>query len=111
MGTKVTFKVVTPQNIPSDITDGQLLFVHDVDSKIGQIYLDYGGARVCYTTEPGMNYIGIADEDPSKITTVDGIIKINGNNITPRLKDVVVYGKKEYMWRIERVKNDDDTYT
>ena len=99
---KVTFKVVKPNNIPSQLTEGQLLFVHDVDNKIGQIYLDYGGERVCYTTEPGMNYIGIADEDPSKIKTDDGIIKINGNNITPRLKDVVVYGKKEYMWRKDK---------
>jgi len=99
---KVTFKVVSSEdNIPESLTEGQLLFVHDKSTGIGKIYLDYGGKRVCYTTEPGMNYIGISSTDPSK-DNGQGPVTINGQELQPRLKDVVVYGKKEYMWRKDK---------
>jgi len=98
---KVTFKVVTPQNFKNQpIVDGQLLFVHDVSTGLGKIYLDYGKTRVCYTPEPGMNYVGISTTDPKT-----GTVTIDGQVLQPRPKDVVVYGKKEYMWRIDTDNN------
>ena len=107
MGTNVTFKVVTPENFDKNpaYNEGQLLFVHDTTNKIGQIYLDYGGERVKYTIDPGMNYVGISTTDPSK-DNGQGPVTIDGKVLQPRLKDVVVYGKKEYMWR----KDEDDNY-
>lgn len=94
---KVTFKVVKPESFKNQpIVDGQLLFVHDVATGIGKIYLDYGNERVCYTAEQGMNYVGISTTDPKT-----GTVTIGGQILQPRLKDVVVYGKKEYMWRYD----------
>lgn len=99
---KVTFKVISSEDLlPEEKTEGQLIFVHDRSNRIGKIYLDYGGERVCYTTEPGMNYIGISTTDPVKT----GKATINGEVLQPRLKDVVVYGKKEYMWRHDEESN------
>ena len=98
---KVTFKVVSNEDkMPEELTDGQLIFVHDRNSGIGKIYLDYGEKRICYTTEQGMNYVGISTTDPSK-NNGQGPATINGQELQPRLKDVVVYGKKEYMWRYD----------
>ena len=102
---KVTFKVVSNEDkMPEELTDGQLLFVHDRNSGIGKIYLDYGGKRICYTTEQGMNYVGISTTDPSK-NNGQGPVTIDGEVLQPRLKDVVVYGKKEYMWRKDKDDN------
>lgn len=98
---KVTFKVVKPESFKNQpIVDGQLLFVHDVATGIGKIYLDYGNERVCYTAEQGMNYVGISTTDPSK-NNGQGPVTIDGTELQPRLKDVVVYDKKEYMWRYD----------
>lgn len=94
MGAKVTFKITTKDklgNVP--ITDGQLIFVQDA----AKIYLDYGGDRVCYTPEvqTGINYVGISTTDPSS-----GTVTISDKpDYSPKEKDIVVYGKKEYMWR------------
>ena len=106
MGAPVTFKITTQAKLGSvPQTDGQLIFVHD----IAKIYLDYKGSRVCYTpdggssSQGGMNYIGIMDKgfEPDDSTTW----KIGGESVVPNEKDVVVYGKKEYMYRKDQ---DDD---
>ena len=100
---KVTFKVVSSEdNIPESLTEGQLLFVHDRSTGTGKIYLDYGGRRICYTPEPGMNYVGISTTDPKT-----GTVTIGGEVLQPRFKDVVVYGKKEYMWRKDKDNNNE----
>jgi photosystem II stability/assembly factor-like uncharacterized protein len=99
MGAKVTFKIITNDKLSSlPVVDGQLIFVEDK----GKIYLDYHNGRKCYTPDGGsstggLNYIGIMDEGfkPADSTTW----KIGGELIVPNEKDVVVYGKKEYMWR------------
>ena len=101
---KVTFKVVTPEKFQAGIpkVDGQLLFVHDKDTGLGQIYLDYDDVRVKYTTDPGMNYVGIAEEDPSQIAYENGKIKLTTGEYVPNFKDVVVWDRKEYMWRPDK---------
>lgn len=83
-----------------------MLFVHDVSSGIGKIYLDYGGKRVCYTPEAqsGINYLGIMDD--GFVATDKETWKIDNVLITPKEKDVVVYGKKEYMWRKDKDDNE-----
>ena len=104
---KVTFKVITPDKLKEqDYTLGQLLFVHDVSSGMGKIYLDYGGKRVCYTPEvqSGINYLGIMDD--GFVATDKETWKIDNVLITPKEKDVVVYGKKEYMWRKDKDDNE-----
>jgi hypothetical protein len=108
MGTTVTFKMTsvnpkgftaTPPYTPA-YKDGQILFVKD----IGKIYVDYDNSRTCYTPDvpassgSGLNYLGVATTDPTKANGA-GIVTINGESVTPSLKDMVVYGTKEYIWR------------
>ena len=45
-----------------------------------------------------MNYLGITTTDPTTANAV-GTVTINGESVTPGLKDMVVYGTKEYIWR------------
>lgn len=80
--------------------EGQLIFVADRQ----KIYLDFENTRTCYGSGVSgsagggnMNYLGITTTDPT--TAVEGVVVINGEDITPNLNDVVVYGTKEYIWR------------
>ena len=108
MGEKVTFKIVSEDNFDPDISEnkpalvnGQLIFVPG-DNGFGKIYLDYKGTRTCYTPEGGsggasqgaLNYIGISTTDPTKGVTIDG-----SPYTKPNLNDMVVWEKKEYMYR------------
>jgi hypothetical protein len=76
--------------------EGQLIFVE----KEQKIYLDFGNTRQCYASggisERTMNYIGISTDNPTK-----GKAKVDGKTIDePKPNDMVVYGKKEYLWRL-----------
>lgn len=102
MGAKVTFKIITNDKLSSlPVVDGQLIFVEDK----GKIYLDYHNGRKCYTPDGGsstggLNYIGIMDEGfkPEKENTW----KIGGERIYPNINDMVVYEKKEYLYRKDK---------
>jgi hypothetical protein len=108
MGAKVTFKIVSEDKFNPDksynkpaFVDGQLIFVPG-DNGFGKIYLDYNNERTCYTPEGGsvsngLNYVGISTTDPAS-----GIVTIDGDEYSPHEKDVVVYGKKEYLYRKDK---------
>ena len=81
---------------------GQIIFVEDE----GQIFLDFHNWRKCYSTseqdrKEGVRYLGISTTDP-----VEGIVTIDGAEVTPKANDMVVFGTKEYIYR----KGADDTY-
>lgn len=103
MSAKVTFKITKsdgfrvsePFNPP--YVAGQITFVEDT----GGIYVDFHGQRKQYgKTTSGINYIGIALEDPSKIPP-PGTVEIKDiGSYTPSNNDMVVYNSKEYLWRV-----------
>lgn len=83
-----------------DYKEGQIIFVLDTN----EIYLDFEGSRCCYSTlNPPpktinyMNYLGIVDDEPLK----QGELHLIGTSepLMPKERDVVVFGKKEYMYR------------
>lgn len=110
MAAKVSFKITTDEKFKSPQSGeytgdngnqfspaycpGQITFVENV----GKIYLDFHGYRKCYTpigsNHNGLNYLGISTTDPTT-----GTVTINGNEIIPSEKDMVVFGKKEYLYR------------
>lgn len=110
MAAKVSFKITTGERfkMPEDgeyngtngsqfsplYCPGQITFVENV----GKIYLDFHNFRKCYTpigsAHNGLNYLGISTTDPTT-----GTVTINGAVIIPNEKDMVVFGKKEYLYR------------
>ena len=107
MGAKVTFKITSKENFKTTdeqysasiaskfsptYVEGQITFVEGLQ----EIYLDFHGYRKCYSTpqESGMNYVGISTTDPTT-----GTVTIDGEVLQPRLKDVVAYKNKEYLYR------------
>lgn len=81
---------------------GQIIFVEDE----GQIFLDFHNRRRCYSASErdrndGIKYLGISKTDPST-----GIVTVNGEVITPKANDMVVFGSKEYIYR----KGDDNRF-
>ena len=112
MAAKVSFKITTGEKfkMPQDgeytgsngnqfspaYCPGQITFVEN----LGKIYLDFHNYRQCYTPigslHNGLNYLGISTTDPTT-----GTVTINGTVIIPNEKDMVVFGKKEYIYRAD----------
>lgn len=107
----VSFKIVSKENESGFIhqgnvqamvpayKDGQIIFVEGQNGN-GRIFLDFHNTRTCYTpsvssssSTSGMNYVGISSTDPKTGVTIDG------QPYEPNEFDMVVYGKKEYMYR------------
>ena len=81
---------------------GQIIFVEDE----GQIFLDFHNWRKCYSASAedrkgGIKYLGISTTDPAT-----GTVTVDGNVVTPKTNDMVVFGTKEYIYR----KGADGTY-
>ena len=106
---KVTFKFTDSEpehfKLSDDIdelippyVEGQILFVQGEDE--GRIFLDFKNSRMCYSGVSSsmlgkqVNFIGISSTDPSS-----GTATVGGQAISPNINDMVVYGKKEYLYR------------
>lgn len=84
---------------------GQLVFVEDAK----KLYLDFHGARTCYSSGEGssgsgpvqtdansLHYVGISTTNP---TTGKVLLQGSSTAHVPSKNDVVVYGVKEYLYR------------
>lgn len=100
MGTSVSFKIYRDDGFCAEGEDtsdfvpkykeGQIIFVQPLQ----KIYLDFDGKRTCYTPS-GLNYVGVSKKDPT-----NGSVEIDSKpDYQPHEMDMVVYGKKEYMYR------------
>lgn len=106
MGIKVSFKIVSKDSeftlsenkdelVPA-YHEGQIIFSEGLQ----KIFLDFHDTRTCYASGISdvptgvMNYLGLSDTDPTKKP-----VEVNGQVITPKPNDMVVYGTKEYLYR------------
>ena len=106
----VTFKITSTEDngfVMSENKDelvpaykaGQIIFVED----LGRIYVDFHNKRTCYTpdlSELSVNmasatkFIGVSDNNP-----LLGNVTVGDNPVSPKKGDIVVWGKKEYLYR------------
>ena len=65
---------------------------------LGKIYLDFHDMRTCYTPN-SLNYAGISKVNPENIKGNGKITLIDNTELIPKINDMVVWEKKEFIWR------------
>lgn len=102
MGAKVSFKMASVKTgfsakageLNPSYSDGQIIFVED----LGKIYVDFHNMRTCYTPN-SLNYVGISKVNPENAGEDGEVTLIDNTTIKPKINDLVVWGKKEFIWR------------